>query len=248
MRKKPPALSWQLAAVCLPALLLAEVMPPLAADMRDQLSGEQPSVTAPTVGNALPVRSRIEPWQIIAERLNFQSWKWRADASTSPHLPALTLNSTATGSLAQGLQWASDASVFALPAPILVTEVSTVALPQDQWNTHAGGRISDVNSWGAQATGSLARALQWASDASSFALPSLTLKSTALPANYATAQMDLLRVRFDSLSNSSPLGVALQRVGKDPSAIASAESLAVLAEGRAKARKQNPKPREQKFK
>ena len=59
--------------------------------------------------------------------------------------------------------------------------------------------------------------------------------------------MDLLRVRFDSLSNSSPLGIALQRAKNDPSALASAEALAAQAESRAKARRQKTNP-PQKFK
>jgi len=192
-------------------------MPPLAADVRSRIAVHQ-CTTAPSVVNALPVRSRIEPWQILAERLNLQSWKWASDASVFA-LPALSLASlaveataqweafttSAEGSLAQTLQWAMDANVFSLPAMAL----------------------------NSSATGFLVQTLQW--------------ETNVTAANYGSARMDLLRVRFDNFSNASPLGVAIMRSNESPSALASAESLMEKAESRIKARKQKPHtPREQK--
>ena len=162
--------SWRLAAaaLCLPALLLAEVMPPLAEDVRGQLAVEgHQSVATPIVANALPVTSRGVPYSVMAEQLNLQSWEWASDANVFS-LPSMALNSSASGFLAQRWQWTTNVTA----------------------------------------------------------------------ANYGTATLDLLRVRFDNLSVVSPLGVAIKRASKDPSALAIAEALAAKAESRIKARKQ----------
>ena len=80
--------------LCLPAVLLAEVMPLPAADVRAQISAtEQQSAVVKVVVRATTVRSDIASWQ-VAERLNLQSWKW-ASAGNVFELPKMSLNSVA---------------------------------------------------------------------------------------------------------------------------------------------------------
>jgi hypothetical protein len=170
------------------------------------------------VVNALPVRSRIEPWQIFAERLNLQSWKWASDASVFA-LPVLSLNSLAVTATAQGEAFLASAAGSLAQTLQLATEANVFALPSMALNSSASGFLAQMQQW--------------------------TTNVTA--ANYGSARMDLLRVRFDSFSNASPLGVAIMRSNESPSALASAEALVTRAEARAKARKQKPHtPREQK--
>jgi len=77
--------------LCLPAVLLAEVLPPPAADVCAQVSASvQQSAVVKVVVRAATVRSNIGPWQ-LAERLNLKSWKW-ASAGNVFELPKMSLN------------------------------------------------------------------------------------------------------------------------------------------------------------
>lgn len=69
-------------ALCLPSLLVAEVVPPVGPDMRGQItSNTSVSAAAPVAVTATPRLSTLQPWQALAQQLGFTSWQWASTAN-----------------------------------------------------------------------------------------------------------------------------------------------------------------------
>lgn len=155
------------ALLILPALHAAEVMPPLAADVRSQItSNATTSATVPVVVAAVPRLSTVLPWQTLAAQLGFVSWQWATDATVFA-VPALAINVTATGSLSTGEAFTAAATTSLSRQEIFQVSASGQLSVADILAATASGAISKEEAMQLMATAQQSQTAVWQTSAAS---------------------------------------------------------------------------------
>ena len=217
-----------------PHTMLAEIVPPLAEDVRSQLAADpQQSAEVKILPNVAPADIGLATWKVLAERLDFRSWIWAPDADVFA-LPGMTLNSmakagrahewaltaSATTATAEDRRWMAEPDVFALPAMTLAS-LAVAATSQE------GAFLF-------RSPEALAHSGRWAAD---------------VPASRYTAGVrDLLTIRVEGSVPVpyGPVGIAIKAADNSPEAAALAQTLVDKANARSKAQKPST-PRESRF-